>query len=191
MEKVIDHKWKIFVWINILWILGTFAIGIITYYSVPPEGSSVLIETIKIVFLCLGGLGIILPVYISVTNEIEDRYTKKIENTISLLQKWDDPHLFEARKYTRRLKDKRPELSDNQLVSQINNDEELRHSVILVMNYLEFVRISIRENRVDIIILKQSLGPVILDICRRLRPFVIIQGEQPLKHWDELNNFFQ
>ena len=108
-----------------------------------------------------------------------------------LIQKWDDPHLFQARKYTRRLKDRKSELSDNQLISEINKDEELKQSVILVMNYMDQVRVSIRVNRVDIKLLKQSLGEVILDICRRFRPFVKNQGEQYIKDWDELSSFFQ
>lgn len=58
----------------------------IAYNSPPPLGSSVFIEVTKTVSLCLGGLGVILPLYINATNAVESRMAEKIENTFRLIE---------------------------------------------------------------------------------------------------------
>ena len=50
---ILKSKWRIFVWINILWICGTIAVGYMAFESTPPTGSTKLIEVVKIVFLSL------------------------------------------------------------------------------------------------------------------------------------------
>lgn len=165
------YKWQLFWAITIFCLLGTAGLGYIAYTSTPPSNSSTFIEVVKTLFLCLGGLGVILPLYINATNAIESRASKKIENTYNLLAKWDDPHLFEARKYTRDIKKRRTSISDDELISQIKDNEILEQSVILVANYFEHVRFSILNNRVDANIFKNSLGPVVLDILKRFMPY--------------------
>jgi hypothetical protein len=49
------YKWYLFWTIIGLCILGTVALGYISYTSIPPTSSSTFIEVIKTVFLCLGG----------------------------------------------------------------------------------------------------------------------------------------
>lgn len=182
----IESKWRIFVWINLLWILGTIALGYIAYTSAPPTGSSSLIESIKIVFLSLGGLGVVLPTYINAFNAIEGRQTQKIENTFRLIEKWDDPLMFEARKFTRELKLRQHSLSANELVSEIDSNPELKQSIILVMNYFDQIRVSEETRRIDIPLFNRSLGPVMQDYCHRLRPYVEKQGAQFLADWDRI-----
>mgnify|MGYP003973700033 CR=1 FL=1 len=186
-----NGKWAIFFWINLLWILGTIALGYIAYTSTPPEQSNSLIETIKIVFLSLGGLGIILPTYLNVFNALEQMITQKTENTFRMLEKWDDPLLFKARKFTRDLKTQKPTLSDQDLIQKINNDEKLKQSVILVMNYFERIRISINAGRVDITTLKDTIGSLFEDIHRRLLPYAESLGEKNKTDWDEILNLLK
>lgn len=149
-EHPLKYKWHLFWAITTLCVCGTLALGYIAYTSTPPSNSSVFIEVTKTVFLCLGGLGVILPLYINATNSIEGRTGEKIENTFSLIEKWDDPHLFSARKLTREIRDARSSLSDDALVKKIKDDDELRQSVILVANYFEQVRFSVVNNRIDV-----------------------------------------
>jgi hypothetical protein len=180
-----NKKWEIFFWINGLWIFGTMALGYIAYTSAPPTGSSSVIETIKIIFLSLGGLGVILPTYLNAFNALEQLSTQKTENTFHLLEQWDDPLLFEARKLTRNLKDQKPNLCDNDLIKKINDDEKLKQSVILVMNYFDRIRMSIKAGRVDTITLKDSIGTMFEDIHQRLLPYVKSLGEKPKEDWNE------
>ncbi|MEF1221219.1 hypothetical protein REH76_26285, partial [Photobacterium damselae] len=105
------YKWHLFWCITIFYLLGVIVLGLNAYTNLPPKDSSKLMETIKVVFLCLGGLGIILPVYVNAINAIEQRRTDKIENTFKLIEKWDDSNLFSARKLTREIKERRKEIS--------------------------------------------------------------------------------
>ncbi len=178
MDKIVRNKWSIFIWINILWCLGSLALGYIAYTSSPPSGSTKTIETIKVVFLSLGGLGVILPVFLNIINSMEERIEQKIENTFKLLEKWDDPHLFSARKLTREMKNKKPETSDNELIEQVKSNSELLQSVHLVLNYFEHIRFSINTNRIDLELFKKSLGPVVVDIIDRFMPYIKEMGKQ-------------
>lgn len=180
------YKWQLFWAITVLCILGTVALGYIAYSSIPPTNSSTFIEVTKTIFLCFGGLGIILPLYINATNSIEGRAGGKIENTFSLIEKWDDPHLFSARKLTREIRDSRSSLSENDLIDKIKNNEELKQSVILVSNYFEQVRFSIINDRIDAKQFKATLGPVIIDIITRFEPYFKTLGQDTIKDLHQL-----
>lgn len=185
-EGILKSKWRVFVWINILWIFGTIALGYIAFESDPPTGSTKLIEVAKIVFLSLGGLGVILPTYISAFNAIEARSTQVLENTFRLIEKWDDPMMFAARKFTRELKAEKSKLSDDDLVEKIENDQGLKQSIILVLNYFDQIRVSEKTGRIDAVLFNRSLGPVMQDYHHRFRPYVAKQGDKYLEDWDEV-----
>ena len=140
----------------------------------------------KTVFLCLGGIGVILPLYINATNSIESRFAAKIENTFSLIEKWDDSHLFAARKFTREIGDSRASMSDDDLLKRIKGDAELRQSVILVLNYFEQVRFSAVNERIDVKQFKSALGSVIVNIIRRFEPFINDVGSEHAKDLKQL-----
>jgi hypothetical protein len=182
----VKYKWHLFWAITILCGLGTIGLGYIAYTSAPPTNSTTFIEVTKTVFLCLGGLGVILPLYINATNAIEGRTGEKIENTFSLIEKWDDPHLFSARKLTREIRDARSSLSDDDLIAKIKNDDELRQSVILVSNYFEQVRFSIINERIDVKQFKSTLGSVIKDIIKRFEPYFKTLGQENLDDLKQL-----
>ena len=185
-DRFIGAKWKIFLWINVLWLLGVIALGYVAYTSSPPAGSSNTIEAVKIIFLALGGLGVVLPTYINAFNAIESRATDKLENTFRLLEKWDDPLMFGARKFTRELKAQKASLSDNDLVLKIDGDPELKQSVILLLNYFDQIRVSEETKRIDVKLLNKSLGIVMQDYHHRFRPYVEKQGKEYLRDWDKL-----
>jgi len=178
-------KWTWFFWINILWILGTIGLGVYTFQQPVASGESQFIETMKVVFLSLGGLGVILPTYLSVFHSIENKNESKIENSFQLIERWDNEHLHKARNFTRKLKDDRASLSNDELVTRITNDEELRQSVILVMNYFDNIRVSLKAGRVDKELLVNAMGPVFDDLYYRLLPFIESLGERQKADWIE------
>lgn len=181
-----ENKWRIFVSIIIFWLFAMLTLGYIAYTSPIPAGSTNIIEAVKIVFLMLGGLGVVLPTYISAMNAIDSRSTQKLENTFRLIEKWDDPLMFAARKFTRELKKSKAKLSDEELIKKIDGDEDLRHSIILVVNYFDQIRVSEKTNRIDCALFNKSLGYVMRDYHHRFRPWVETQGVDYLKDWDEL-----
>ncbi|MBD3814861.1 MAG: hypothetical protein IE913_00040 [Halothiobacillus sp.] len=134
------------------------------------------------------------------THRIEERARfedslrrQRLENTFSLIQRWDDPALFTARRFTRRLGDKSVHLSPAQIIREIDGDptsdgqgvvatensnekiqaqESLRESLILVLNYFDHIRVSIKTERVDSELLRESLGETAEKICTRVKPWL-------------------
>lgn len=184
-NNFIEKNWKILLLIT-SWLLGTFGLGYITYTSQPPTGSSNVIEAAKIVLLCIGGLSVILPAYTNSINMIEARATQRIENTFRLLEKWDDPMIFSAREFTRKLKEKKQTLSDIELIKSINEDHDLKKSIILTVNYFEQIRVSEKTKRIDCALFNESLGAIMKDFHSRIRPWVATHGDEFLRDWDEL-----
>lgn len=191
-NKFAHNKWPIFIWIIVLWSLGTVALGYTAFTSTPSTNSTAFIETVKIVFLALGGLGVVLPTYISAVNAIEARCSEKLENTFKLIEQWDDPLIFEARKFTRELKKRKDSLSDIALVDEIDKNPELKQSVILLINYFDRIRVSEETGRIDVALFNRSLGVVMSDYHHRFRPYVatlgVLYGRQAdyLAHWDRI-----
>jgi hypothetical protein len=159
----------------------------VSYHSAKDETDQIL-EAWKAALLGVGGLGVISTIILSIFNAIEDRHLKIIENTYKHITQWDDPHLAAARKFTRKLKEAKPHMSDTDFLKHINDDEELRHSIVLVCNYFEQVRISHLMNRIDIKIFNKCLGPVMEDYNDRLKPYVANQGGESLKDWEEIRD---
>lgn len=190
--------WRIF-W-SIVVLLGLASIGLtITAYATPvPENSSAMLEAAKMFFLCLGGSGVILSTYFSAVsiyfsskNIILQRKLNIIENTFELLSRWDDPHYLDARKWTRKAKEEKPDTSDNDLINKIKENEELKQSVVLVLNYLEHVRFSLETNRIDRKLFKRALGETLVDIAKRFEPYAKTLSQQNIEDLKELIGYLE
>ena len=94
--------------------------------------------------------------------------------------------MFAARKFTRQLKAEKSKLSDESLVAKIENDQDLKQSIILVLNYFDQIRVSEETGRIDAVLFNRSLGPVMEDYHHRFRPYVATLGERHLADWDEV-----
>jgi len=183
MTKV---KWGI----SALWVILTIVICINTY-GAALEGKNIS-DTINIFLLMLGGFGVVFSIIHNTESIIENNIQIKekikidtIENTFQLLKDWDDKHLFKARKLTREIKDMRDTISNEDLITKINADPELRQSVILVFNYFEHVRFSIKHERINTDTFKDSLSATIIDIIKRFEPYSKELSEQNYKDMEE------
>lgn len=180
--------WGIFWTIVTTLILAAFVVARTVYSSPPPPNSTEFFEAVKAFLLCLGGIGVILSTYFTAVNAFIQRRSDTIKNTFDLLTSWDDPHLFQARKLTRRYKARRDDTSNNQLVEEIENDEDLKNSVILVLNYFEHTRFSLKVSRIDKSLFKESLGPTVVDIVDRFMPFAKKLSERTASDLEDLKN---
>lgn len=172
-----QKKWWILIAFVVLYSIGIAGAAWHTYDATDSSKSVPTVEALKIVFIMLGGLGVLVPTYLNIwqspenTNLLEDKARRdKIENTFRLIEKWDDKTLLEARKYSRAMKDQQDKLSPDQIKSKIAESAELRQSVILLFNYFEQVRISIEHDRIDPKIIKETLGMAFRDIYDRFKP---------------------
>lgn len=178
------HKWKMFWAFMVLYACGIFGFAWHTY------GASKLIqvtqptvvptlEALKMVFVMLGGLGVIAATYFNVINAVEaskvaeERLRFDInENTYKLIQDWDAPALLEARRYSRELKAKQRDLSTNDLIKEIEANPKLKESLVLLLNYFEQMRISVNTQRIDSKLLADSMNLIFCDILERYKPYI-------------------
>ena len=79
---------------------------------------------------------------------------------MSLIQRWDDPSLLAARRFTREIKDQRNSMSPDDIRGRISSDSGLRESVVLVFNYFDYIRLSLKMGRIDKGIIQESLGDI-------------------------------
>lgn len=181
-----DKSINIFV-IGMIIFLFLGCLGL-TYYQYDTSGNKNVLNTITMFVTSLGGASIIFTIFFNSINDLKNRQSKKIENTFSLLTKWDDPHLLEARKFTRKIKAKADNLSKRELIERIEEDEPLKQSVLLVLNYLEHVRFSILTDRIDNHLFYKSLGPTLTAIIDRFLPYAEHVGNLFLKDLNNLKN---
>jgi len=180
--------WIVF-WVVVASLLGaTAVIGNMVFNSPAPANSTPFFEAVKASLLCLGGVGVILSTYFTAVNAFVQRKSDVIENTFDLLTRWDDPHLFGARKLTRRTKEAQGDTSTNQLLKEIEENEGLKNSVVLVLNYFEHVRFSLKNKRIDKELFKKSLGPTVVDIATRFEPYAEKLGQETV---DDLNEVIE
>ena len=147
--------------IVIIWIALIF---IFYFYAKTP-----LLETIT---ACITGFGVLIPLYCFAKNAKDDRDFKIIENTYALLSRWDDSHFAEARKFTRKIAKDNDKMSNNDKLAEIDKNENLKHSIILVLNYIQSIYMSIETKRVKEDIVKKYLDQAIVSIIDRFQCFI-------------------
>lgn len=192
-------KWWILIVFVVLYVLGIVGAGMHTYSATPAEKDFLpIVETIKIVFIMLGGLGVILPTYLNVWQSLEtakvtqDQIARnRIENTFRLLERWDDKLYLEARRFTRELKDEHHNLSATQIKERIKVSPELRQSVILLFNYFDTIRVSIEADRVCEKILREQLGTTYIDIHDRFKPWIETCPQEHQNHLKKLTELMR
>jgi hypothetical protein len=173
--------------IGVIIILFSLCLVLSCYQYSSSENKS-LLDAITIFVTSLGGASVIFTIFFNSINDFKNRQSKKIENTFSLLTKWDDTHLLEARKFTRKIKAKADSLSKRELIERIEEDEPLKQSVLLVLNYLEHVRFSILTDRIDNHLFYKSLGPTLTAIIDRFLPYAEHIGKLFLEDLNHLKN---
>jgi hypothetical protein len=195
MEMTNRLMWRLFWIILICWILLIIGVSWATWSNAT---SDKLIETIKMIFIVVGGLGIVLPAFFSGWSTIQssnmasnDNKKKLIENSYDLITAWDDPSLLDARDYTRNMKKRIPDISANDLLREIEEDVGLQRSLALVFNFWEKVRISIKYGRVDSSLIEHQLGEIYLDMCQRFKPWIDKRSSEGIADIEELKTFFK
>jgi hypothetical protein len=191
MQIILKYRWRFFWGIVVLYVLLMIGMGIQEWEVAIDQGRpSPLTDVVKIELLVLGSLGVILPAYLSATQSMLQTLQKEIEdgrqiveNTMCLLQRWDDPSLLIARKFTRVIKDNKNKLSPDDIREKISSDEGLRESVVLVFNFFDYIRLSLKKERIDKNLLEESLGIVIRDIIERFKPWM---EKQPKQYQDDI-----
>lgn len=182
--KNMSWMWRIFFIVVVMLVISLYEVYMVVLDATPlANGEKNITEAVRAVLLSFGGVGVIISTYFTAINafyqremdkdkrKIEDDQKKSniIENTFNLLAKWDDPQLFQARKWTRSVNE--DETSKKKLLDDIEKNEDLKNSVILVLNYFEHVRFSLDTGRIDNDLFKRSLGTTVVKIANRFMPY--------------------
>jgi len=163
--------------ISFLWLaLGLFAS--ISAYKSAVAGNEI-VETIKMALLMLGGLGVVIAIVYQAESLVENSKQinskinfDKVENSFQLLKDWDNPSLLEARKFTRNIKKKREQISNEELLAEIENTNELEHSLVMTFNFWEQVYLSISNERVEKIVVQKAFSSVYCDMYKRFEVWI-------------------
>lgn len=81
--------------------------------------------------------GFICAAFNFVISSSQNLLMQQYKNVWEMVQKYDSSYLLEARDYSRRITHKSSQISDDELIQQINDNEELRRSVIYLFNFWE------------------------------------------------------
>lgn len=96
----------------------------------------------------------------------------KQEETFRLIEKWDDPHFLEARTFSRELGKLARGMTPDELIAAVDNDPSLRSSIGLMLNFFDYIRLSIKHQRIDESLIKAQLSEVALATLDRFAPWI-------------------
>lgn len=164
MKGINMKNWKFPVIYTICVILAIVAICLAFYLNDEPKNIA------NDCVLFLGVVGIFMnavSLLESIKNNKKEREIQKAKMAFDLLKQWDDEHYLEARDYTRAVKKERSKISDDELIKQIDESEDLERSVILVLNYFEQIHLAIEQNLVDEELIGRHLGAVMTEVIER------------------------
>jgi hypothetical protein len=186
-------KWLLLIVIVVLWISGSIGLIIHIRQSIAQPDQS--LEIIKTALLLLGGLGVVLPTYLNVWQSIENNQNvqekiqfDKIENTFRIIEKWDDPALLAARGFARAIGKNIDNMGGAELLQKINSEPGLEESIILIFNYWENVRVSIKANRINEKMLQESVSAMFDQLYDTFKPWVKSRSPQSQKDLSWLHN---
>ena len=153
-------------WLLIVVVVAMIVAGQASVWLSQPEGKR-LLKMVELGATMLAAAGVMLATYISYrqSKDALNRTTAeskraRLEETFRLIEKWDDPHFLAARKLSVALGKEFSKLTPEAVIAKVENDPELRSSVSLMLNYFDFIRLSIKHERLDLEVIKAQLGPV-------------------------------
>ncbi|VVP35883.1 hypothetical protein PS865_04604 [Pseudomonas fluorescens] len=157
-----------------------------------------LAKIVEVLAAMLAASGVILSTYLNV-KQSKDTLSKleaetqraellladnkrhaKQEETFRLIEKWDDPHFLEARTFSRELGKLAHGMTPDELIAKVDSEPSLRSSVGLMLNFFDYIRISIIHNRIDEELIKSQLSEVALVTLDRFAPWMAKQ--KPIYH---------
>jgi hypothetical protein len=170
-------KWKILIGLSILWLIST------VFYPIAlmkvPDTSSVTNELLEFLFRSVTVYGVLFSTLLTSFNSLETSSNitqrnefDKNENSFRIIEKWDMPLLKEARDMTREMKAERESISNIELIKKINDNKDLKRSVITMFNYFDEIYLSIFYKRVNEESLKKCLRTTYIDIFNRFKAWL-------------------
>ncbi|MEM8641459.1 MAG: hypothetical protein AAGG51_21980 [Cyanobacteria bacterium P01_G01_bin.54] len=139
------NSWLVIIIIALLWSIG--AVGLYAYN-----------QDIQSLFLSINCFAVIIATTINLISTVRGQATKRLENTFNFIKRWDDSLMTQARMYTRELLEQSTAKADDEIMADLNNDKELKRSVVSVFNFFQAMYMSIDSGVVNEDILKRGFS---------------------------------
>lgn len=175
------YKTKRFWFITLVFIfLGIAAPIGLAYYSFGLDGAvpqDIIFKSLQIMAFSCTGYGVVFTVYTAVNQvdinkkdkQLEQQFKKK-NRAFEQVLRWDSSALIEARNYSREIKEKRSEISDKDLISEIKENPTRASSVSILFNFAENIRVLVKYDLADECILSSVCYPL-RDILSRFKAY--------------------
>lgn len=173
-------------------IVLTMACGTWAVWMGTTEGLR-LAKIVEVLAAMLAASGVILSTYLNVKQSrdtlskleserhraeqllSDNKHQAKQEETFRLIEKWDDPHFLEARTFSRELGKRAQVMTPVELIAAVDNDPTLRSSVGLMLNFFDYIRLSIKYEKIDEELIKAQLSEAALATLDRFAPWMANQ----------------
>lgn len=157
------------------------------------NGELRLAKIVEVLAAMLAASGVILSTYLNVKHSkdtlsklesekqcaeqllADNKQHAKQEETFRLIEKWDDPHFLEARTFSRELGKLARGMTPDELIEAVDKDPSLRSSVGLMLNFFDYIRLSIKHERIDEELIKAQLSEAALATLDRFAPWMANQ----------------
>ena len=131
--------------ITSIWLIG--AVGFYIYSG-----------DVQQIFFSVNCFAVVIATTINLISALEQSFSRKRENTFKYIEKWDDSLLTEARKYTRDILHNRNEKTPDKIYEDIDQNPELKKSIVSVFNFWQVVYMAIESHRVDEKLLRRAFA---------------------------------
>lgn len=175
--KFLLKYWKV---CFLVWLLIAIAIGCLVW-NISEEPS----DKIKNVIASISAFAVssaLLLNAVSIFQQSEMSFQqgqiKKFDETFVLISKWDDEHFLKARDYTRKQQDIHKDVGTQQILKEINNNEDLKRSIVMMTNYFELIETSIQNDRIYENIIMEHFAHLLKDIIDRYECFLKYQKDK-------------
>jgi hypothetical protein len=171
--------------VAMLWIGGA-----LSYFLTSGE------KDIEALFVIINGLGVIAAVFATILNSLnhqalknEELRTRRFEMGFRYAEKWMVDPIASARKKTREVMSSESE--PNALVKMIEEDEEMRHSAVVMTNYWQTIHFIIEQGLADTDAVKHFLGPPFKAWLDKFRPWLETQRPKDPHLFEDLEDLYE
>lgn len=167
--KFLLKYWKVCLicLICLIWLLIAIAIGCLVW-NISEEPS----DKIKNVVSLISAFAVSSTLLLNAVSIFQQGQIKKLDETFALISKWDDEHFLKARDLTRDQQGVHQKLSEQEILDKINEDNELKRSIIMMTNYFELIETSIQKDRIYENIIMVHFAHLLKDIIDRYKCFL-------------------
>lgn len=162
---------------NITLIIFTIIIGYKLFISTTLDRNN-LVQTLQCFSFIIAAYGVFFGCYYNISQKntkkkirILDAEFKKKEESFRLISRWDNEIILKARDFSRVLKRDQNNISPNDLIKLIEQDNEKASAITVLYNYAEHIKVAVKYDLVNPEIIGQ-VSEILESILNRFHPYI-------------------